>query len=623
MPHAGPHGHTSASGGCALVASDAPPATGPAATRRRRSLLLVEDDPDHAFLVRRRLHEGPTLDLDFIERSTAAGAATVLASGGVACVIADLNLPDATGLEVLSRLREVRGDVPVVVLTGLDSDEVGRAALAAGAQDYLVKGRDDPRALGRSVLFALERAQRQRAERRGHVLAAQLTALLEASAEGICWLDRDGACTFVNAAAAQLFGWPADDLIGQVLHDLAHLCPDAACRLRADLLGTAPVDAGEQHFRRRDGAELVAEVRLRPVSDQDAGQPIGLVVNLADVTERRRTRLQLAEREAQLVRAQRLARLGSWEWVPSLDEMTWSAELYRLTGLQPAEVPAGGRALDSYLGRVPADEREAVRACWQAAGLPPDRAATAALRHRLHLPDGRLRWVSLQVSRQEAGERGPARLLGSVQDVTEQQTTEQALEHLALHDPLTGLANRALLLDRLRLALESAGRTGGAVGVMFLDLDRFKLVNDTLSHAAGDALLLQVARRLTALLRPRDTLARLGGDEFVVVIDDLGSPAAAGTDPAEQERLTAMVQRVLDAFAAPFEVAGRLTSVSCSLGVAVSRPGDGADPESLLRDADSAMYRAKEHGRARVEFFDPALAGHPAAARRRAESGWA
>jgi diguanylate cyclase (GGDEF)-like protein len=166
------------------------------------------------------------------------------------------------------------------------------------------------------------------------------------------------------------------------------------------------------------------------------------------------------------------------------------------------------------------------------------------------------------------------------------------LAHQALHDALTGLPNRILLADRLDQALSRAARSGTGVAVLFVDLDRFKFLNDSRGHAAGDALLVTVADRLRQAVRSQDTVARFGGDEFVVVCED----AAAGWEAGS------VAERIFDAFQTPFLVNGQEFFLSVSVGVAV---GTGMDsPEELIRDADAAMYRAKEGGRARFEFFD-------------------
>jgi diguanylate cyclase (GGDEF)-like protein len=183
-------------------------------------------------------------------------------------------------------------------------------------------------------------------------------------------------------------------------------------------------------------------------------------------------------------------------------------------------------------------------------------------------------------------------VINQMLDITERRAAEQRLTFLALHDPLTGLANRRLLLDRLSIALARMARSGRMVAVLYLDLDRFKEVNDTLGHDQGDQLLLRAAARLGELVRDSDTLARLGGDEFVLVADDLTGPAEA----------VAIAQRIVDALKEPFDLpGGARVSVGASVGVAVAAAG--ADPSTLLRHADAAMYQAKDDGRACHRLF--------------------
>jgi len=183
-------------------------------------------------------------------------------------------------------------------------------------------------------------------------------------------------------------------------------------------------------------------------------------------------------------------------------------------------------------------------------------------------------------------------------DLSERRRHERAIRHHSVHDALTGLPNRVLLDERLGRAFATAAARGGkgTVAALFLDVDQFKVVNDSLGHQAGDALLREVAERLRARVRPGDTVARFGGDEFVVLCEGLGVPNDA----------LGVVARIEDAFAAPFIVDGRPHRVSASIGVATSGPTT-ADPDTLLRNADVAMYRAKARGRARYEIFDEQL----------------
>jgi diguanylate cyclase (GGDEF)-like protein len=180
--------------------------------------------------------------------------------------------------------------------------------------------------------------------------------------------------------------------------------------------------------------------------------------------------------------------------------------------------------------------------------------------------------------------------------MTDPDSGHDGLAHRVLHDPLTDLPNRTLFLDRLALALARLRRNEASIAVLFIDLDDFKMVNDSLGHGAGDRLLVELGERLRRAIRPSDTIARFGGDEFVVLCEDITDARGA----------VAVGERIVDAASVPFLLDGREMYVSASVGVALALDAD-ATPETLLRDADAAMYRAKERGRGRVEVFDEAL----------------
>ena len=193
---------------------------------------------------------------------------------------------------------------------------------------------------------------------------------------------------------------------------------------------------------------------------------------------------------------------------------------------------------------------------------------------------------------------GPIHQVSTVgRDVTERKRFEADLAHQATHDPLTGLPNRALLLDHLELELARAEREHRLVALLFLDLDRFKQVNDTLGHDAGDELLAQAAQRISAVVRPADTVARMGGDEFVILCGDVeDQDHATGRRPPGGGRPSRTD---------PFDIGGAELAITSSIGIALS--AGGVHPEAILRDADAAMYRAKDLGRARLEIYDESM----------------
>ncbi len=187
----------------------------------------------------------------------------------------------------------------------------------------------------------------------------------------------------------------------------------------------------------------------------------------------------------------------------------------------------------------------------------------------------------------------PAQLGRAVRLAIERKHTEVQLAHLALHDPLTGLPNRALFLDRLSVALDRSRRTSGRVAVLFVDVDRFKQVNDTLGHGAGDRVLEALAYRLRGMLRPMDTVARFGGDEFTLLFEDLDN----------EREVVLIAERISRAAKLPVALDDGQASVTVSIGIATANDPT-IPPEMVIREADTAMYRAKELGRARYEMFD-------------------
>ncbi|HEX8719961.1 MAG TPA: EAL domain-containing protein [Pyrinomonadaceae bacterium] len=222
------------------------------------------------------------------------------------------------------------------------------------------------------------------------------------------------------------------------------------------------------------------------------------------------------------------------------------------------------------------------------------RTPTCQTEKRYFHKDGHVVWLYLSISRvRDAHGTGP-RLIFQMQDITDRKQAERQLLHDAFHDALTGLPNRALFVDRLKLALARHKRLGAAqFCVLFLDLDRFKVINDSLGHAIGDQLLVGIARRLETCLRPGDTVARLGGDEFTVLLEDV----------SDTREVIAVAERIEKELSLPFNLGGHEVYTTASVGIAPSTTGYER-PDDILRDADTAMYRAKSLGKSRHEVFD-------------------
>lgn len=284
---------------------------------------------------------------------------------------------------------------------------------------------------------------------------------------------------------------------------------------------------------------------------------------------------------------------GIWDWDLGTDLVFRSDRWKAMLGYGPDEL---GPAPAEWLDRIHPQDRECVRAALDLhlGGGSPQLETEHRVKHR----DGRWRWMLVRgiAVRDETG--APARLAGSMTDITQRKEAEEQIAHGALHDALTGLPNRALLLDRVAASLGRVARhSNRCLAVLALDLDRFKVVNDALGHGEGDQLLRHVAEALQASLQPGDTVARTGGDEFAVLVEDLHDPSEA----------TRTAQRLQDALSRPWQLHDRDVFSSASIGVAIGSAKDDRSAEDLLRDADTAMFRAKALGRARHVVFESGM----------------
>jgi diguanylate cyclase (GGDEF)-like protein/PAS domain S-box-containing protein len=214
---------------------------------------------------------------------------------------------------------------------------------------------------------------------------------------------------------------------------------------------------------------------------------------------------------------------------------------------------------------------------------------------RYRRKDGGVVWVALSVSLVRDDEGRPLSLISQMQDISDRKAAERELSERALHDPLTSLPNRLLFLDRVTMALARIDRDPAPVAVFFIDLDRFKLVNDSLGHAVGDQMLIDVAERLKDALRPNDTVSRFGGDEFTILCENI-----------DEEAANLVAERIARSLSEPFQISGRELYADASIGVSICRDAH-AEAETMLRDADAAMYRAKEQGRSQFVIFDGAM----------------
>ncbi len=400
-------------------------------------------------------------------------------------------------------------------------------------------------------------AERTQDESTATELPLAPSAILDTLPDAVMVTAADGRIVFVNRLAEMLFGYPREELLGEPVQLVwPERFREAYTRRLARFLsgGLGAGFAGEARGLRRDGSEFVGEMSWGILNGSSG--PLLVVVG-RDVSLRH----EAEQRLRALAAISRRALAGADPAVLATDALELIRSALPISG---AEVRLGTGSVLASIGRLSAEATEHSIGSGDGLVLAPDRELTGEERNLLRAVADILAAAL-------------ARLRG-----------EERMRHDAVHDPLTGLANRTLLRDRLEQALARSKRKGGASGLLFVDLDNFKRVNDEYGHATGDAVLVELGRRLQNAVRPTDTVARLGGDEFVVVCEEL-----------DEETAVALGRRLHEALERPLLLDGIEHRLSASIGIALGQ----ADPDGLLGNADAAVYRAKAHGRGRVVLF--------------------
>jgi diguanylate cyclase (GGDEF)-like protein/PAS domain S-box-containing protein len=400
------------------------------------------------------------------------------------------------------------------------------------------------------------------------------------------------ACRSLGYSREELLALRLDDFAREILSEEEKRQRGSSTPWRRALAGEPGTIIGfhENQQRRKDGTTFPVEVGVGSI---DYGERRMILASVRDISERKRAEEALRMSEANLAEAQRIAHLGSWEWDLKTGEVWWSDEAYRIYGFEPRQFSPTFKTVeelfypdDRYLFRETLDDASPETESYD-------------FEHRIVRPDGEVRWIHRrgEVVRGEGGEEA-LRIIGTDHDVTEHKRAEERLHYQATHDLLTGLPNRSLFADRLDHALRrTSGRRGRMAAVLFMDLDNFKVVNDSLGHNVGDRLLVAAGERFRGCLRPEDTLARFGGDEFVVLVDAFENP----------EDAVRVAQRIVEAYREPFVLEGQEVFIKPSIGISlVSARTASTSSEELLRNADIAMYWAKEEGLG-YRVFEPVM----------------
>lgn len=435
---------------------------------------------------------------------------------------------------------------------------------------------DSMRRMETSVLERESRLQRSKAEYRD---------VVEGTDDLITRVDRDGRLLFVNHASRRYFGLEPDECLGLPAFDFVHPDDQEATR---KIFATWCEDATstlnwENRQVSRSGAVHMMQWNITPVRGP-AGHVMGFTSIARDVTEQRHAEERL--------------RLAASVFNNSAEGILITDAERRIISVNPALMEITGYGMDEVVGLTPSvfksgrHDRSFYRAmmgeieaagCWR--GEIWNRRKNGEI-----YPE----WLTISAVKDEAGVL--THYIGSFFDISERKEAEERIQFIANHDALTRLPNRTLLDDRIRQAIVTSRRQEHYTAILLLDLDRFKLINDTLGHDVGDHLLEAVARKLTETLGETETVARLGGDEFIILMPDIESI----------DRVSILAQKLLAVVAEPYAVGDNELHVTPSIGISIF-PDDGADAPTLLRNADTAMYHAKSVGRNNFQFFTRAM----------------
>jgi diguanylate cyclase (GGDEF)-like protein/PAS domain S-box-containing protein len=428
--------------------------------------------------------------------------------------------------------------------------------------------------------------ERRRAVQESQSLTMRLSTTLASITDAFVTLDREGRFTYVNHESENLLRRPSTELLGQRIWN--ELDINGNGRIRREML--TAMSSGKNLEFEEFYAALGKWLELRAYPFED-----GLAVYFRDVSDRRRSQEQL------LLLQTSISRLN--DIVLITEAGSFDAPGPRIVFVNDAFERQTGYSRDEVLGQSP---RLLQGPLTQRAELDRIRSAlqqSQPVRAELinYKKNGELFWMELEIVPVDYFSRGLTHWVAVVRDITERKAAEDEIEHLAFYDTLTQLPNRQLLMDRLQHALSQSARHKKIGALMFIDLDNFKVLNDTLGHSKGDLLLQQVAARLSNCVRRTDTVARLGGDEFVVMLENLGyNPQVANA------KTKVVGEKILAALSEPYDLAGYQHHGTCSIGIT----SFGKDQESigdLLKQADLAMYQAKAAGRNSVSLFDPEM----------------
>jgi diguanylate cyclase (GGDEF)-like protein/PAS domain S-box-containing protein len=558
------------------------------------NILLVDDDQDDYLLTRGLLEdiEGLRFKLEWQQDFQAAFRAIQGQSHDL--YLFDYHLGADSGYDLLLAAKRVGIEKPIIMLTGNRDFEADRQALQAGAADYLVKGLVTPFVLERSIRHAFERNQMLLELAKKTEEAEKLALVASRTDNAVIITDAQGFVEWVNEGFTALAGYTFEEVKGKKPGHVLQgedTDPVTVAYMRKAIREGLPFNCEILNYSKSKKPYWL-RINAQPIYDE-AGKLEKYIAIESDITESKRAEEALRESEERYSLAAKGANDGLWDWDIQKDKVYYSPRWKAMLGYAEDEIKD---TLNEWLARVHPEDSERVQEELEShlEGL----IQSFESEHRVCHKDGTYRWM-LNRAVAVRDETGKAiRMVGWQTDSS---------GRVAAYDALTNLPNRTLFLDRLRRTLARSKRNPEhQFAVLYIDLDGFKLVNDTLGHAAGDKLLIEATQRLESSLREfdavarvlpekrfQDTVARFGGDEFAVLIEDFRNI----------QDLIGVAERIQAKLSTPYMLDQQNAFSTASIGVALGN-SSYQQPDEILRDADIAMYRAKQDGKARYALFD-------------------
>lgn len=542
--------------------------------------LIVEDSEDDTLLLADQLETDGGRPVDW-QRVETEQALTEALQQHWDVVLSDYTMPHLSGMRALEVVRQHDLDLPFIFVSGTIGENTAVKAMKSGAQDYVMKG--NLSRLMPAVDRELEEAQLRRERRQAEQRLRVLSQVVEQAADSVLITDPSGFIEYVNPAFERMTGYGrAEALDGKPSLVKSGRHDQAFYQGIWETVTKGEIFRGTLINRKKDGELFYEEKVIAPLKDEQ-GHVTHLVSTGRDITDR----VKADEARAQLVAILE----ATTDLVAILDPGGCLHYLnnagYRLLGID-AKIDISKFCLtELFPERIKKQlQSEALPIAYRTGSWSGE---TALLRvDEIEVPVSQV----LLVHRDAAGE---VEYLSTIaRDISERKRFEAELQHQATHDILTGLPNRILLMDRLSAEVERARHANNSVAILFLDIDNFKRINDSLGHVVGDALLQQIAGRLQATLRPNDTIARHGGDEFAIIAGDL----------VRSESVLAVLRKIYAAFERPMSLGAQEAYITFCTGIALY-PHDGADVEDLLRNAGTAMYQADMAGHNQYRFYAP------------------